>query len=111
MVFKRKSNGSEEYIERHEAAVWLGRAMSTHEVSIRVIMQLLDAVTIQQNVIQALYEASQGAVSTETSSDALAQMEVGLSHDLLMRVEEVRNELKPILEMVDQSCRTLKNML
>ena len=110
MVFKRKSNGSGEYIDRHEAAVWLGRAMSTHEVSIRVIMQLLDAVTIQQNVIQALYEASQG-VATEASADAFEQMEVGLSRDLLLRIEEVRHELKPILEMVDQSCGTLKDML
>jgi hypothetical protein len=111
MVFKRKSNGSGDYMERQDAVVWLGRSMSTHEVSIRVILQLLDAITIQQSVIQALYERSEGIVGGGESAEAFEQMDVGLTEDLRMRLEEVRNEIDPILQMVDQSCKTLEDML
>ena len=111
MVFKRKSNGSGEYMERQDAVVWLGRSMSTHEVSIRVILQLLDAITIQQSVIQALYDRIEGVSGGDVSAEALEQMDVGLSDDLRLRLEEVRNEIDPILQMVDQSCKTLEKML
>ena len=111
MVFRRKSSVSGEYMERQEAAVWLGRSMSTHEVSIRVILQLLDAITIQQSVIQALYERIEGVADGGASEEALEQMDVGLSDDLRLRLEEVRNEIDPILKMVDQSCKSLEKML
>jgi hypothetical protein len=111
MVFKRKSNGSGDYMERHEAVIWLGRSMSTHEVSIRMVLQLLDAITLQQRVIQALYEHAQGIAQSEASADALEQMDLGLTSDLSKRLEEVRREFGPILDMVDQSCKTLEGML
>lgn len=111
MVFKRKSNGSGDYMERHEAVIWLGRSMSTHEVSIRMVLQLLDAITIQQRVIQALYEQTQGMAQSASSADALEQMDLGLTSDLSKRLEEVRREFGPILDMVDQSCKTLEGML
>jgi hypothetical protein len=111
MVFKRKSNGSKDYMDRHEAAIWLGRSMSTHEVSIRLILQLMDAVAIQQQVIQALYERVQGVAESETSAAALEQMDLGLTSDLSKRLNEVRREFGPILEMVDQSCKKLEGML
>lgn len=111
MVFKRKSNGSGDYMERHEAVIWLGRSMSTHEVSIRMVLQLLDAITIQQRVIQALYEQTQGMTQSASSADALEQMDLGLTSDLSKRLEEVRREFGPILDMVDQSCKTLEGML
>jgi hypothetical protein len=98
-------------MERHEAVVWLGRSMSTHEVSMRVILQLLDAITIQQNVIQALYERSAGIEGAQATTEALGQMDLGLTRDLLKRLGEVRDEIKPILSMVDESCRTLEKML
>lgn len=111
MVFKRKSNGSGDYMNRQDAVVWLGRSMSTHEVSIRVILQLLDAIAIQQRVIQALYERSEDIDGGSASTEAFEQMEVGLTEDLQRRLEEVRNEINPILQMVDQSCKTLEDML
>ena len=43
-------------MSRQETAIWLGRAMSTSEVTLRVVLELLDVVAFQQAVIEQFYE-------------------------------------------------------
>jgi hypothetical protein len=98
-------------MERKETAVWLGRSMSTHEITMRMVLQLLDVVTIQQQVVQALYEKTQGEIDGGPPLEALEQLEQGLSDDILQRLTEIRGQITPVLQVVDDSCQTLEKML
>src|SRR5690242_17553261 len=43
-------------ISRQEAVIWLGRAMSTNEITLRVMLELLDVVAFQQAQLKNLTE-------------------------------------------------------
>jgi hypothetical protein len=96
---------------RQEAAVWLGRSMSTHEVTIRVLLQLLDVVDLQQQVIQALYAHLPHKSDGAPPDEVFKQMDRGLTADLLKRISELRQQVSPILEIVDDSCKTLEKLI
>ena len=46
-----KKEVPQDVMSRQETAIWLGRAMSTSEVTLRVVLELLDVVAFQQAVI------------------------------------------------------------
>lgn len=110
---KRKFGGGQkdDVMERKEAAVWLGRSMSTHEITVRMVLQLLDIVAIQQQVIQALHEKSKVDIDEGPPLEVLDQLDQGLSNDIVQSLSEIREQISPVLQVVDDSCQTLEKML
>jgi hypothetical protein len=111
MKRKRHKGKEPEGMDRQEVAVWLGRSMSTHEVMLRVVTQLVDIVTLQQQVIQGLYDKSLGYSDGGPPVEALKRLDNGLSEDLMSRLAEISDQISPILGMVDDSCQELEGML
>jgi hypothetical protein len=96
---------------RKEAAVWLGRALSTDELTLRLVLQLLDVMAFQQGVIQDLVEKA-GAQSTNGHpTEAMKAMDAGASKRILQELNDLRGQIKPVLEAVEQSCTQLEKML
>jgi hypothetical protein len=110
-MVKKKTGKTGEPMTRQEAAVWLGRALSSNEVAIRLLLQLTDVISLQQQAIQALYEQSVSFGESDATREAFQQLECGLSDDLQAKLNELRKQLQPILKMVDEACRNLENML
>jgi hypothetical protein len=108
---KRKSAPQGDVMPRQEAALWLGRSLSTNEVLLRALLQTMDVVHVQQQVIQALHERARADAPNGHPSEALEQMERGLSAELQAKLADLREQLAPILDMVDESCRALEGML
>ena len=113
-----KSRGSKKphdlFMNRKETSLWLGRAMSTNEVTLRSILQLLTVIAFQQHAIQALYDQSQsGTPGFPTPAlppqGNLADLSNGASQNILKKLAELEDQLKPVLEMVDQACAQLEN--
>jgi hypothetical protein len=99
-------------MSRKETAVWLGRAMSTTEVNLRVILQLVEVIDFQQRAIQALTEKivpPQG--DGQLLTGALREIDQGATKGILDKLTERRGELGPILKAVDEACRQLEGML
>ncbi len=96
---------------REEAAIWLGRAISTHDVTIRVLLQMMDVLSVQQQVLQGLFETNEAGDNGPQPSEALEEMSRGLSEELLNNISELRAQVAPILEMVEESCQTLEKMM
>jgi hypothetical protein len=96
---------------RRELAVWLGRSMSTHEVTLRMLRQMLDVIALQQRIIEAQYQAASGMGPEGETGEVLARMEDGLTADLLGQLAQLREQVSPILDMVDQSCLSLEQMI
>jgi hypothetical protein len=112
--FMRKptpSGPGEQSMRRQEAAVWLGRAMSTNEVTLRVTLQLLDVITFQQRAIQALYEKSSPVSGNGQPTGVLLELEQDASKGILAKLTEVRDQLTPVLKVVDDACRQLEKMI
>jgi hypothetical protein len=108
---RRKNIPQQDAMPRQESALWLGRALSTNEVLLRALLQTMDIVQVQQQVIQALHERARADAQHGDPSEALEQMEQGLSAELQAKLADLREQLAPILDMVDESCRTLEGML
>ena len=92
------------FMGTQQAAVWLGRSLSTHDVMIRVTNQLMDIVAIQQHMIAEM----------QKQLDPI-QME-GLdinehSKNILKELNEIRAKIDPVLKMVDDSCVILEKMV
>jgi len=51
-----KKEVPQDVMNRQETAIWLGRSLSTNEVTLRVVLELLDVVAFQQAIIKQLYE-------------------------------------------------------
>jgi hypothetical protein len=100
-----------EVMVRQESALWLGRALSSSEVGIRFLLQLVDVIRLQQQVIQALYEQQTGHPISPWTEEALKEMEQGLSKKIQQEMNEIDEQLQPILGSLDESCQTLENML
>jgi hypothetical protein len=111
LMFKKSRGNDRETMARQEVAVWMGRALSSSEVALRFLLQLVDVITLQQQVIQALYERQSAQTQSAEASEALREMEQGLSKDLQDRLGEIREQLHPILKSLDESCQTLEAML
>lgn len=93
-----------EFMGTQQAAVWLGRSLSTHDVMIRVVEQLMDVVAVQQHMIIGLQQQI-GPLEIE-GEDMGAQ-----SLKILEGLDELRGKLAPVLKMVDDSCAVLEKMI
>lgn len=101
------------FMNRKETSIWLGRAMSTSEVTLRSILQLLSVIAFQQKAIQALYDQLQsGTAGFPPPSLSLqgspADLGDGASQNILKKLAELEEQLKPVLEIVDQACAQLE---
>lgn len=110
-MFKRSEGKHGQIMTRKEVAVWIGRALSSSEVAMRMILQLSDVIILQQQVIQALYEQRAAQPQGDEATKALEEMEQGLSKKLQGTLGEIRGQLQPILKSLDESCQTLETML
>jgi hypothetical protein len=108
---KRQRKSTQEAISRQEAAVWLGRAMSTSEVALRVVTQLLDVIDLQQRTLQAMHElvTQEAGISLPEELDKV--LKEGTSPEVLKQLQEVRHELKPVLKAIDEACKKLEKMI
>jgi hypothetical protein len=111
LMFKKSRGKDSETMARQEVAVWMGRALSSSEVTMRFLLQLADVITLQQQVIQALYEGQSSQTQSAESSEALQEMEQGMSKNLQDRLNEIRDQIQPIIKSLDESCQTLEAML
>ena len=105
-------NPANSFMTRKEAALWLGRAMSTTEVNLRVTLQLMEIIDFQQRVIEALtakVAPTQG--DGHQLSGALLEVDQGATKGILDKLHERRAELEPVLKVVDDACHTLEGML
>jgi len=110
-MFKKSDGKASPIMTRKEVAVWVGRALSSNEVAMRMILQLVDVITLQQQVIQALHEKMTTETQSSEASDALHEMEQGLSKKLQGSLGEIHDQIQPILKTIDESCRNLESML
>src|SRR5215470_9634041 len=72
-----KKEVPQDVMSRQETAIWLGRAMSTSEVTLRVVLELLDVVAFQQAVIKQLYEQGQAVHLDGQSADPSLNIDQG----------------------------------
>ena len=110
-MFKKSEGKFGQFMSRKEVAVWIGRALSSSEVAMRMILQLSDVMILQQQVIQALYEQRAAEPQSAEATEALQEMEQGLSKKLQGTLGEIRSQIQPILKSLDESCHTLEDML
>ena len=108
---RRKNTPDEQVMPRQESALWIGRSLSTNEVLLRTLLQMMDIAQVQQQVIQALHERLPASASNDQPSEAVERMEEGLSRELEAKLAGLREQLEPILSMVDESCQALEEML
>jgi hypothetical protein len=110
-MFKKSEGKYGQIMTRKEVAVWMGRALSSSEVAMRMILQLSDVIILQQQVIQALYEQHAAQPQSAEVTEALQEMEQGLSKKLQGTLGEISGQIQPILRSLDESCQTLEGML
>ncbi len=110
-MFKKSKVKPNPIKTRKEVAVWVGRALSSNEVAMRMLLELADVITLQQQVIQALHEKISTNTQSPEASEALHEMEQGLSKKLLGTLSEIHDQIQPILKSIDESCKTLEGML
>jgi hypothetical protein len=96
------------FMNRKETSLWLGRAMSTSEVTLRSILQLLSVISYQQKVIQAMYDQLQSDSTAFSVPESLADLTDGASQDILKKLADLEEQLKPVLEVVNQACSQLE---
>jgi len=96
---------------RQETAVWLGRALSTDELTLKLVLQLLDVVAFQQGVIEELVEKAGLQTTNGNPSDAMKAMDAGATKRILRELDDLRGQIKPVLQAVEQSCTQLEKMI
>lgn len=107
-----KNNPAGSPMSRQEAAVWLGRAMSTNEVNLQVTLQLMEIIDFQQRVLQTLTEKVAPPLGNgQRLSGVLLEVEQGATKGILDKLIELRGELEPVLKVVDDACHQLEAML
>jgi len=98
-------------MSRQETAIWLGRAMSTGEVTLRVVLELLDVVAFQQAIIKQLYEQGQAAHFDGQTAEPSLNIEPGTSQKIVEKLTQLREELGPVLKAVEEACQRFENMI
>ncbi len=93
---------------RKETAVWLGRALSTSEVNLQIIMKLVPIITQQQRVIAELYKEISESLDDLPKAEVFVQMDEGASESIMGKLEEIQDQLKPIATMVSEACAQLQ---
>jgi hypothetical protein len=96
---------------RRETAVWLGRALSSDQVVLESVVQLVHIVGVQQQVIQGLIRQQAGHPLDPDQAEALQQSEGQAGQDMLQRLTEIETSLQPVLKAVEQACATLEKEL
>jgi hypothetical protein len=103
-----KKDTKDLFMNRKETSLWLGRAMSTGEVSIQTLLKLAGILAFQQKVLQALVDQQPPTRPGVGESDALAEMRKGATEEILKSLSEIDEQLKPIAKAVDQACAQLE---
>jgi hypothetical protein len=98
-------------MDRREAAVWLGRALSTDELTLKLVLQLLDVVAYQQGVIQELAKNIPVSQSNGGTPEILKELEGGSTGRILRDLNNLRDQVKPVLKAVEDSCTQLEKMI
>lgn len=97
-------------MSRQETAVWLGRALSTNEITLRVILELLDVVAFQQAAIKQFYE--QNPVMSANQNGGASEPEVSeVSQKIVEKLTQLREELDPVLKTVEDACQQFEKMI
>ena len=92
------------FMGTQQAAVWLGRSLSTHDVMIRITSQLMDIIAIQQHMITEIQK--------QVDPIHLDGVEISQhSENILKELDEIRSKMDPVLKMVDESCTILEKMV
>lgn len=100
-----------EVMSRQETALWLGRAMSTNEVTLRVVLELLDVVAFQQAVIKEFYEQGGEVRDNGQAPEATLEMEPGISEKIVEKLTQLREELGPVLKTVEDACEQFERTI
>lgn len=98
-------------MSRQETALWLGRAMSTSEVTLRIILELLDVVAFQQAIIKQFYEQGQAVHLDGQAAEPSLNIEPGTSQKIVEKLTQLREELDPVLKTVEEACQRFENMI
>lgn len=111
MTWRKKTGSEKEMVGQQEFAIWLGRAMSTNEVTLRVVVQMLDMISLQQKTVQALV----GHLAENGDSGQFEKIQNEFkqagSAEILEQLEDVRKELEPVLKVVNKACQQLKRQI
>src|SRR5258708_24395666 len=108
-----KKEAPQDVMSRQETAIWLGRAMSTSEVTLRVVLELLDVVAFQQAVIEQFYEQRHTLPAHDNSqpSEPSLDFEPGTSQKIVEKLTHLREELDPVLKTVEDACQRFEKMI
>lgn len=123
-----KKDAPIEGMSRRETAVWLGRALSTNEVTLRVVLDLLDVVAFQQAAIKQLTEQNRfrsagedGKVEkvekvervgrVEKVMEGQPDLETEIAQKVVEKLTRWREELTPVLHAVEDACQQCEKMI
>jgi hypothetical protein len=108
-----KKEVPQDVMSRQETAIWLGRALSTNEVTLRVVLELLDVVAFQQAIIKQLYEQGHTVAAHDNgqASEPSLNIEPGTSQKIVEKLTQLREELDPVLKTVEDACQRLEKMI
>jgi hypothetical protein len=106
-----KKEELKDVMSRRETAIWLGRAMSTNEVTLRVVLELLDVVAFQQAIIKEFYEQSHGTQDNGQTSEPSLEIEPGTSQKILEKLTQLREQLDPVLKTVEDACQQFEHII
>lgn len=108
------NEGPKDGISRQEAVIWLGRAMSTNEITLRVMLELLDVVSFQQALLKSMADrTTPGDVPAGVENGAEPKMEIepGMAEKILEKLTQLREQVTPTLKVVEDACRQFEEML
>jgi hypothetical protein len=108
---KQQPKSTQEGFSRQEIAIWLGRAMSTSEVTLRVVTQMLDLIHLQHLTLQSVHEIITQNEGISIPEELEKVLKEGTSPETFKRLDEMRQELKPVLKMIDDACKKLEKMI
>jgi hypothetical protein len=103
----------QDVMSRQETAIWLGRAMSTNEVTLRVVLELLDVVAFQQAIIKEFYEQVHTAPVQDNgqASEPSLSIDPDISQKIVEKLTQLREELSPVLKTVEDACQQFEKMI
>ncbi len=110
----KASEGPKDGISRQEAVIWLGRAMSTNEIALRVMLELLDVVAFQQALLKNMADRSAPAAESagvENGTEPRLEIEPGTAEKILEKLTQLREQVTPTLKVVEDACRQFEEML
>lgn len=108
-----KKDVPQDVMSRQETAIWLGRALSTNEVTLRVVLELLDVVAYQQAIIKQLFEQGHAGPMYDhgQASEPSLNIEPGTSQKIVEKLTQLREELDPVLKTVEDACQRFEKMI